>query len=91
MSFGLKIYDESGNTRLDVADRQIRFVGFYSGTVNASSPVTISVPGLKSDGTWGLNEISAVTSCDISISNDELNVTTAVTTNIGYKVQVFKI
>lgn len=92
MSFGLKVYDESGNTRLDAADRQIRFIGMWTGTVHQGSPVTISVPGITNDGTWGVNsEGDAFASMDMAISENQITLSTNVPSGSIYRIQVFRI
>ena len=90
MSFGLKIYDESGNPRLDVADRQIRFIGLYTGTLTMGTPVEVTVPGMTNDGTWGINELSAINYTDISIGQGKFTLNSAMP-QTNYRVQVFRI
>jgi hypothetical protein len=93
MAYGLKVYDASGNVRLDTTDRECRYVGFYTGSVASSSTSNIAVTGMSNDGTWGINELSysnfflsiAFTSSGFSVTNS--NNSSAYT----YKVQVFRI
>lgn len=55
MSYGLRVWDASGNLRLDISDRITRFWGEYTisfTTTSAESPKYISVPDMTTDGTW---------------------------------------
>ena len=58
MAYGLQIWDSSGNVRLDTSDRECRYVGFFTGSVSSSSSVAVTVSGMATDGTWGLNELA---------------------------------
>jgi len=93
MAYGLQIWDSSGNVRLDTSDRECRYVGFFTGSVGAGSSVTVTVSGMATDGTWGLNELAysnfyvsvSMGSGQFVISNsDQYN-------SHDYKVQVFRI
>ena len=52
MSYGLRVWDQSGNITLDTTDRTARFYGQYTipGIANGSS-YTLSIPGF-SIGSW---------------------------------------
>ncbi len=90
MSFGLKIYDESGNTRLDVADRQIRFLGTYRGTLTYGTPAEILIPGMTNDGTWGINILNVRATTDIRIGEGKVELDSTFPSS-SYAVQVFRI
>lgn len=93
MAYGLKIYDASGNIRLDTTDRECRFVGLYTGSVAASSTSNISVTGMSNDGTWGINELSYSNFyLSIAFTSSGFSVTNSNTFNAySYIVQVFRI
>ena len=90
MTYGLKVYDEFGNTRLDVADRQIRFLGTYSGTITYGTPVEILIPGMTNDGTWGINILNTRATTDIRIGEGKVELESTFL-NSNYNVQVFRI
>lgn len=55
MSYGLRVWDASGNLTLDISDRLTRFVGTYSVSFTVNGPEAdklISVSGMVNDGTW---------------------------------------
>lgn len=64
-SFGLRLYDSSGNLQLDTSDRVPRIIysfvitDFYWAQVQGASAGVfsyqrdVSVPGFSNDGTWG--------------------------------------
>ena len=55
MSYGLKVWDASGNLTLDTTDRLTRFVtSITPGSISVSTTVSYSVPGIVDDGTWFL-------------------------------------
>tara|TARA_R110002153_G_scaffold139889_1_gene290902 strand:- start:112 stop:393 length:282 start_codon:yes stop_codon:yes gene_type:complete len=93
MAYGLKIWDSNQNIRLDTTDRECRYVGLFTGSVGSSSSVAVTVSGMATDGTWGLNELSysnfyvsvSMGSGQFVISNsDQYN-------SHDYTVQVFRI
>lgn len=59
MSYGLRVWDASGNLTLDVTDRITRVISTHSlnpGMFTSSGLVRtgkVSVPGAVDDGTWG--------------------------------------
>ena len=55
MAYGLQIFNSSGQIRLDTTDRTVRMYASYTGTLTIGNIITISVPGMTDDGTWGLN------------------------------------
>jgi len=93
MAYGLKVYDASGNVRLDTTDREFRYVAFYSGSLSANTTLNITVAGLSTDGTWGLNEEGDFGfNIDVSFSTNTLTVTNNNQYNAyPYYVQVFRI
>jgi hypothetical protein len=53
MSYGMRIWDASGNLTLDTTDRLTRFVtSITPGTIGPSVTVSYYVPGIADDGTW---------------------------------------
>ena len=93
MAYGLKVYDASGNVRLDTTDREFRYISFHTGTVSASSSVNVSVSGMTNDGTWGLNETQGTNiDAEISMGTNQFTVTNNNSFNSAtYNVQVFRI
>jgi len=93
MAYGLKVYDASGNVRLDTTDREFRYVADYSGNLAAGTTTNITVTGLSNDGTWGVNEQGNFSwHLDISISTNTLTVeSTASSGSTPYYIQVFRI
>lgn len=93
MSYGIQVYDENGDVRLDTVDRQVRFAAFYTGTCPANTTVSIPTPLLEDDGTWGLNERNyanyyircGLTSGNVTVTN------TNTQSPYDYKVEVFRI
>lgn len=55
MAYGLQIFNAAGQIRLDTTDRTVRMYASYTGTLTSGNIITISVPGMTDDGTWGLN------------------------------------
>jgi hypothetical protein len=93
MAYGLKVYDANGNVRLDTNDREFRYVANYSGNLAAGATANITVSGLSTDGTWGVNEQGLVNfSLDVSISTNTLTVENIDSFNSRpYYIQVFRI
>ena len=93
MAYGLKVYDASGNVRLDTTDREFRYVANYSGNLAANTTTNITVSGLSTDGTWGVNEQGLVNfDLDVSISTNTLTVeNTNSSYSRPYYIQVFRI
>tara|TARA_R110002153_G_scaffold92322_11_gene224331 strand:+ start:10536 stop:10817 length:282 start_codon:yes stop_codon:yes gene_type:complete len=93
MAYGLKVWDANGNIRLDIGDRECRFVAFYTGTVAAGATITIPVAGLSTDGTWGLNELQfANYYISLSVLSGAFRLTNSSSyQSHQYKVQVFRI
>jgi hypothetical protein len=92
MAYGLKVYDASGNVRLDTTDREFRYVADYSGLLAANSTVNVTVTGLSTDGTWGVNEQGhTIMDIDISISTNTLTVENTSSYSRPWSVQVFRI
>ena len=68
MSYGLRVWDASGNIAVDITDRLTRLHSSYSGTAsywytegNFQAHVLrayISVPGLANDGTWFVSHVT---------------------------------
>lgn len=93
MAYGLRVRDANGNIRLDITDRECRFVGLYTGSVASGATTNIPVTGMSNDGTWGINELSYsnlymnldFTSTGFSVENTNTNNT------LNYVVQVFRI
>ena len=54
MTYGLQIWDSSGNNILDVNDRLTRFHSsvYFENAIAANATLSINVPGLTTDGTW---------------------------------------
>ncbi len=55
MSYGLRVWDASGNLTLDVTDRLTRFVTsatVYFTTSSNEADKYISIAGMQNDGTW---------------------------------------
>lgn len=93
MAYGLKIYDASGNIRLDTTDRECRYVGLFTGSVGSSSSVTVTVSGMSTNGTWGLNELAYSNFyVSVSMGSGQFVVSNADQYNShDYEVQVFRI
>ena len=55
--WGLRVYDQDGNIRLDTNDRQARLVmSYYSTTLSMPGTHDIIVPGISAtDPTWSLS------------------------------------
>jgi hypothetical protein len=55
MAYGLQIWDETGQLTFDTDSRITRFIGVYSyAAFNSSTPQSITVPGISTDGTWAI-------------------------------------
>lgn len=52
--YGLEIFDANGNSRLRYDNRLCKFNSVFTGTLSGQSG-TLSVPGIASDGTWGIS------------------------------------
>ena len=93
MAYGLQIWDASGNVRLDTSDRECRYVGFFTGSVSSSSSVAVTVSGMATDGTWGLNELAYSNFyVSVSMGSGQFVISNADQYNShDYKVQVFRI
>ena len=52
MSYGLRVWDASGNLTLDVTNRITRIISSHGFSIAANSSQAISVPGITTDGTW---------------------------------------
>jgi hypothetical protein len=103
MSYGMRVWDASGNITLDVTDRITRFVtSITPGTIAANSTVSYSVPGIVDDGTWFLivvntwrpssNAISVfiVMTITSGFINAQNRSTTAWTNGLGTRIEVFR-
>ena len=93
MSYGIQVYDENGNVRLDTVDRQVRFAAFYTGTCPVNTTISIPTPLLEDDGTWGLNERNYANyyiSCGLTSGNVTVT-NTSTQSPYDYKVEVFRI
>lgn len=94
MAYGLKIFAPNGSdVRLDTTDREIRFVAYYSGTTAASSTTTITVSGMSSDGTWGLNDTAYNNlTASLAIGSGQFTHTNSNALQAApYTIQVFRI
>ena len=102
MAYGIRIFDENGNTRLDINDRLIRHHSTISGSITqSSSPITLYVAGVSNDGTWGLsNDIplsgsySSTDDVKLTIQSNnyiKLEILHSVSGNWNYRIQVFRI
>lgn len=73
MSYGLRVWNSSGQIRLDTSARLARYHSFYTGSILPNNSATVSVPGLANDGTWSVQvELAGAynaTDVDISINN----------------------
>ena len=93
MSYGVQVFAENGDVRLDTTDRQVRFAAFYTGTCPINTTISIPTPLLEDDGTWGLNERNyanyyircGLTSGNVTVTNTSLQ------SPHDYKVEVFRI
>lgn len=54
MAYGLQTYDSAGNSIITITDRLSRLFGVYSINLGSRQGTTVSVPGMATDGTWGL-------------------------------------
>lgn len=54
MSYGLEVWNSAGVKTMSTSDRVSRFVGQYVVQTPSTTPVAISVPGMRPDGTWSL-------------------------------------
>ena len=102
MAYGLKVWDSSGNVRLNVSDRMVRYHSTISGTITqSSSPITVYIAGVSNNGTWGFsNDVPLYgnynTSDDVKVefhSTNYIKVTIqhSYTGSFSYRIQVFRI
>ena len=102
MSYGLQVWSASGDLRLKISDRMVRYHSTISGTITQStSPVSVYIAGITNDGTWGLsNDIPLYgnynTSDDVKVEFASTNYVTVTkqhsyTGNFDYRIQVFRI
>ena len=54
MSYGLRVWDVNGNLTLDITNRLTRIWSTHSFSVAANSSQNIAIPGISTDGTWGV-------------------------------------
>lgn len=55
MSYGLRVWSQTGNLVLDFSDRVGRHhSSIFIGNLNPGQQVTINIPGFIADGTWFL-------------------------------------
>jgi hypothetical protein len=93
MSYGVQVFAENGDIRLDTTDRQVRFAALYTGVCPANTTISIPTALLEDDGTWGINERNyaniyircGLTSGNVTVTN------TNTSTNYNYQVEVFRI
>lgn len=53
MSYGLLVFDGTGEKLLDTSDRLFRYVGeFQTGTIQPGSCKTIKIAGMENNGKW---------------------------------------
>jgi hypothetical protein len=56
MSYGLQVFDSSGDITLDTGDRLLRYFGKVTGSIYAPTLTLltwyINIPNLSTDGTW---------------------------------------
>ena len=55
MSYGLRVWDPSGNMTLDMSDRATRFYSRHVVSVPSEGSVTVPVTGISTNGTWGFH------------------------------------
>jgi len=94
MAYGLRLWAANGtDIRLDTTDREIRFVAYYTGTTAASATTTITVSGMSSDGTWGLNDTAySNLYASLAIGSGQFTHTNSDTFHSApYSIQVFRI
>jgi hypothetical protein len=71
MSYGMRIWDASGNLTLDTTDRLTRFVtSITPGTIAPQATVSYSVPGIVDDGTWFLIVINTWRPSSLAVYTD---------------------
>lgn len=93
MSYGIQVFDENGDVRLDTVDRQVRFVALYIGSCPANTTISIPTPLLEDDGTWGLNErnyANIYIRCGLTSGNVTVTNSSTLGAN-NYAVEVFRI
>ena len=92
MAYGLQVWSANGSVRMDTADREFRYVVFFTGNLGAGSSRNITVAGLTNDGTWGLNETQGSEMfIRIRIRTGYFRLTNNGPSAKAYKVQVFRI
>jgi hypothetical protein len=93
MAYGLQVWNSNGVIRLDTTDREFRYVAQYTGSISANSTITITLTGLSTDGTWGINEQSEYGfSTNVSIGTNTITVQNTNTYQSStYSIQVFRI
>jgi|TARA_R110000823_G_scaffold223264_1_gene351451 hypothetical protein len=93
MAYGLRVWEPNGvDLRLDTGDRQFRYVAFFTGTTAGNSTTTISVAGMATDGTWGLNdEAYGNLTAKTNIGTGSFTHQTTTSSSVAYQIQVFRI
>lgn len=96
MPTGIRIWDDSTppKIRLDTTDRAMRYAYFFSGTLSANSSVTLSAPGLSTDGTWGVNAHRYEVYPDlasVTIGTNQITMSNTTSATVYYEYGVFRI
>jgi hypothetical protein len=104
MSYGIRVWDASGNLTLDTTDRLTRFVtSITPGTIAPQATVSYSVPGIVDDGTWFLVVINTwrpsssafytdiymyITSGFLNVQN--INTSQTWSNGLGTRIEIFR-
>jgi len=92
MAYGLRVWDSSGNVRVDTTDRQMRFVALYTGSTSGNATTTITVTGMSNDGTWGLNDrITENRAGRLEMGTNVFRHVNTGSSSLSYKVEVFRV
>jgi|TARA_R110000744_G_scaffold152542_1_gene266657 hypothetical protein len=97
MAYGLKIWNSSGDVRLDTTDRQVKVNSFYQGVLPAGGGST-TVTGITgfdlSDPTWSINVQPASMFISLTTSSGSFTITRSSDdysiTPLGWKLIVFR-
>jgi hypothetical protein len=104
MSYGMRVWDASGNLTLDTTDRLTRFVtSITPGTIAPQATVSYSVPGIEDNGTWFLVVINTwrpsssafytdiymyITSGFLNVQN--INTSQTWSNGLGTRIEIFR-
>lgn len=69
MSYGLQVWNSSGQLILDVSDRLSRFIQSVTVTLAPGASITVPITGYTTDGTWFVYATSYIYVTIVEVNN----------------------